>query len=178
MERENDYKKFAELMASMAIAIDKDTSLERAEMYFRFLKDLEIEVIEKAFFYLIKTEKIPVFPTIGKIRSLIEEEDEERIGYEAYAAWSKACQLVWDHGSNDLPIGNHLLDEAIRIAFGGWKHFGDTNPQYEGPDRRHFIDCYKGIARREKLNLLKPAEIKKELMENREKLSKVKNESR
>jgi len=174
MDREKDRKRFAELMAAMAIAVDKDVSIERVEMYFRFLQNFEIDVLEGAFHQLIKTEKIPVFPTIGKIRSLIEGEDEERIDYEANAAWSEACKLAWDQGE---PTGDYLLDEAVRIAFGSWKHFGDTNPQYESADRKHFINCYKGMARKAEYRLLRPTELRKQLMENREKLSKVKDKS-
>ena len=177
MDREKDRKRFAELMAAMAIAVDKDVSIERVEMYFRFLQNFEIDVLEGAFHQLIKTEKIPVFPTIGKIRSLIEGEDEERIDYEANAAWSEACKLVWDQGDKGEPTGDYLLDQAVRIAFGSWKHFGDTDPDYEGADRRHFINCYKGIARRSGPGLLRPTELRKQLMENREKLSKVKDKS-
>lgn len=175
MEKEKDYKKFAELMVSMAIAIDKDTSIERVEMYFRFLKDLKIETLEKAFYHIIKTEKFPVFPTIGKIRWLIEGDEDEIIEAEANEAWGEACQLVWDLGDTNEPSENHILDESVRVAFGSWKHFGETNPQYEGSDRRHFINCYKGVAKRDKFRL-QPAQLRKELMENREKLNEIKKE--
>ncbi|MBE9573585.1 MAG: hypothetical protein IMF20_00460 [Proteobacteria bacterium] len=174
MEKKNDFKEFTELMVSLSIATGKDVSVERAEMYFKFLQDFEIDVLEKTFHHLIKTEKFPTFPTIGKIRSLIEGEEGEMIDYEANAAWSEACKLAWEHGETGRPTGDYLLDEAIRVAFGGWKYFGETDPQFEGGDRKHFINCYKGVAKREKYELLKPANIRKQLMENRKKMDTMK----
>jgi len=177
MEKEKDYKKFAELMATMAIAMDKDVSIERAEIYFRVLKEFDIDTIEKAFYHLIKTEKIPTFPTIGKIRWLIEGEEDELIEADALEAWSEACKLVWSLGDSGNNSGVSMLDEAVRIAFGGWKHFGDTNPQYEGADRKHFINVYKSVARKAKRLSLQAPEIRKRLEENREKMEKITKES-
>ena len=177
MERAKDSRRFAELMVNLAIAIGKDVSDERVELYFNHLQEFDIKTLERAFHHLIRTEKIPAFPTIGKIRFLIEGDEDEKAEGDALLAWGKACELVWNHGDSGEPTGDDLLDEAVRIAFGGWKYFGDTNPQYEGADRRHFINVYKSIAKRVKRLKPRQAELRKQLMENREKLSKVKDKS-
>jgi len=170
----NDKNSFAELMAALSLSTSKEVSKEKIDLYFNFLKDLSIKDIKMAIENIVRTDQYSAFPTIGKIRSFIEGEDEEKLEHEANAAWSKVCKLAWNVCDEWEKSGDYMLDESIRIAFGSWKHFGETDPNFEGPDRKHFLSCYKGIARREKRNQLQSGDIKKELIENRKKLIKSK----
>lgn len=157
----NEMVKFANIMAILVIATDKEPSKERTALYFDYLKDLEINDIANAVNYIIKTETYPTFPTIGKIRSLIEGEVEDKIEGEALAAWARACKLAWDHGDTGEPTGDKMLDEAVRVAFGGWKDFGERDPSFDMADRKHFLSCYRSVARRDKIGMLDRGEIEK-----------------
>jgi len=172
MEKKKDFERFSKLMRGMEIAMGKETSRDRVELYFKLLEDMDIETLEKVFIEIIKTEKYPTIPTIGKIRSIIEGEREDILEDEANVAWQQACKLVWHLGADGGQSGDHILDEAVQLAFGGWRQFGKTDKNYETGDRKHFMNCYKGIINREKREALKPADIRKQLKENREKLDK------
>ena len=173
MERSKHYKKFAELMYALSIAVDKDPSVKRTEMYYRYLEDLDIKDLSNAVNEIIKTEKIPVFPTIGKIRSMIEIEKDEDLEIKASEAWRKACKLVWDHGESGRPTGNYLLDESVRLAFGGWKAFGDTDPKYDGVDRQRFMKCYTSVIKRDDKKMLQESQIKKKLQKVRKDIKEI-----
>jgi len=155
-----DRERFAKAMALMAIAIDREPSAERTEVYWRFLKDLHIEEIERAIEHIIKNKKIPTFPTLGEIRSLIVQEEDERLDLDAHMAWREACSAVF---AGNYITDDSTLDRTIQLAFGSWSSFGKTSEKDEPYDRRHFIHVYKLVARQERRELIAGMEIKAEL---------------
>lgn len=173
MESTKDFKRFAELMSLLSAAMGVDVSTERMDIYFQFLNDFEINEIARAVYHLIKTEKFPTFPTIGKIRTLIEGDAREAMELEANASWAKVCKLYINrvYVEGDIRDGiitekrkEDIFDEVIKIAFGDWEHFGAVNkPLDEVANRRHLINCYRGIARKEAYKLIKPTETRKQL---------------
>ena len=153
-----DRKRFAEAMALMAIAIDREPSAERTEVYWRFLKDLPIQQIERAIQHIIKNKKIPTFPTLGEIRTLIVQEEDERLDLDAHLAWREACRKSF---SSDYSIDDETtLGKTIQLAFGSWGNFGKTSEKDDPFDRRHFIHVYKLVAKQEHRELLAGLEIK------------------
>ena len=86
MIREKDYMRFAGLMAMIgeSVAPFKQPPDERIEMYFRVLKDLEIEDIEKAAANHLRFNKW--FPAIPELRG----ESDELLNAKA----QKDCDLV------------------------------------------------------------------------------------
>ena len=64
---------------------------------------------------------------------------------------------------------NPLIQETIRLCFGGWEFFADTDPKNETWDRKQFLEIYKKLfqaGQRDKL--LSAAQLIKELKGNRE----------
>lgn len=141
---QNGIKTFAMWMGILGTAFGgKGLTKSQMDIYFEFLSDLDIEVMAKAARKIIETRKYPTFPTVAEIREAALGSDAE-VEDEALAAWSIATRLV----SAGLRPKDDRLDEAIKLAFGSWDRFGQTDPAMEAADRNHFIRCFKAIDRR------------------------------
>lgn len=154
-----DEQAFATFMAMLGTAFERgDLTTTKIEMYFDFLSDLDIRAIEKATREIIRFRKYPTFPTIAEIREAALGSDAEAED-EALIAWGKATRLI----SAGRRADDERINEAIVLAFGSWDRFGETNPEMEASDRKHFIACYKVAARkrREHLALNGGVEVKR-----------------
>lgn len=132
---------FAKLMGLMALALDREPSAERTQIYWRYLKEYETKDLERAFDYIIKTRKFNDFPTIGAIRSVIEGEEDERLQLEAMMAWEQACKTII---RSEYKHDDELINRAVRLAFGSWREFGMSD---DVQGRRKFMECYKLLAK-------------------------------
>lgn len=143
MPEKNDAYRFATLMAVLGTAFGEGGMPKaRAEIYHEHLGDIPLNDLERAVATIIKTRKYSSIPTIAEIREAALGRDDE-IETGALEAWGKACYAV-ERGfySNDP-----LITEAVRVAFGGWEKFGQTDPENGVADRAHFIRVFKGLAR-------------------------------
>lgn len=141
----DDKKKFAILMAMLGTAFgEKGISPDRIEIYWAHLNDIPVDTIAVAVKRIIKTRKFSSIPTIAEIREAALGRDED-IETAALLAWGQACRAV-ERGKD--VAGDAVVDEAVRVAFGGWAAFGQTDPEQAMADRAHFLRVFKGIARR------------------------------
>jgi len=140
----DDFAKFTKIMKALqnVFTPEKAVSKERAEIYFEFLKDLSINEIEKACCQVLKTKKIPTFPTIGEIRERVESSIEDR----AIEAWHVANRNLNIYDS--VCFNDHVIHSVIENEFGGWEKFCNLTWENESWDRRRFIQAYMIYARR------------------------------
>jgi hypothetical protein len=155
-----DRERFARALALMAIALDREPSAERVEVYWKYLRDLGIEEIERAINHLIKNRKYDRFPTIGEIRSLIVQEEDERLELEAHLAWKNANEIVF---AGRYETDDPVLDRTILTLYGSWANFGRSSEFNEVADRREFLKIYKLLARQEYRLLEAKVKIAREL---------------
>ena len=163
--KESDKKEFAKLMALMEeiFTPTHPVSIEKVQIYFEHLKEYPIEKIRYAVHKIVDTKKISTFPLIAELKETMGCADELNIELEAAEAWSEACDIAFKatRFSSD-PI----LNETIRIAFGGWERFGQSELRNETFDRRHFLDCYRNVSSK----MLLERDMLKELDETRKKI--------
>ena len=140
-----DKKKFAILMAMLGTAFgEKGIMPERIDIYWAHLLDIPVDTVAQAVQTIIKTRRYSSIPTIAEIRDAALGRDED-IETTALEAWGKASQAV----SRGFYLRDEsAIDEAVRVAFGGWQKFGETDPENEMADRAHFIRVFKGLARK------------------------------
>lgn len=174
MEREKDFLEFGKIMVLLSEAFGKSPSRNMAELYFRYLEDLSIKEVRIAADKLIKEQVISVFPTVASIRKAIGKDEEEETEMEALKAWNTACEFVrrYDPNYPTEHVDQHL-NQIINVAFGGWYKFSETDPDSEAFDRKHFIETYKMLDKREEL-LLDEKSVLKELLETRKKIRELK----
>lgn len=161
----SDYKEFAKLMAVMQeiFTPDKPVSKEKVQIYFDLLREYPIERIKYGVHKIIETKKISTFPLPAEIKEAMGYSDDLNIELEAAEAWSKACDIAFmATRDSDDPI----LNETIRISFGGWERFGQSELRNETFDRAHFLRCYKNISSK----MLMEKDMLKELDETRKKI--------
>lgn len=145
----NDKPAFAQVMALLqeVFVPDKPISKEKVRLYFEILLPHEIGDVCRAAEKIIKTKRYATFPLPAEFREALGEgTDEGKLEIRALAAWEYACAR---YDGRQGGVDDPLLDEAIRIAFGGWARFGQTDPDREAIDRKHFLDCFKALAERE-----------------------------
>lgn len=136
-----DHKRFIGALALLSLLPGLvDLNEQQIELYFRFLKDLAIEDVEKAIYEIIKRKKITTFPLIGEIREKVELDLNSEVDGAAFTAWSKASHLC---ESSSYPSKDMLIEDTIKMAFGSWKKFGQMDTFDEVRDRQHFIKCYR-----------------------------------
>jgi hypothetical protein len=83
-------------------------------------------------------------PTIAEIREAALGRDDD-IEMAALEAWGRASRAV----SRGLYLSDDpVINEAVRVAFGGWAKFGETDPDNDMADRAHFLRVFKGLARK------------------------------
>jgi len=148
-------------------------SKDKTTLYFEHLKAHPIEDIISACEQILRTKTISTFPLPAEIESRLKLSEEENMDFRALEAWGKACDLIV---LGTRSTGDEILDETIRIAFGGWEKFGQTDPEQESFDRRHFIDCYKVVQKRMTQygrQLDERKSILKELLMTKEKIKKL-----
>jgi hypothetical protein len=141
---------FATYMAMLGTAFDKGAlSTEKIDLYYSYLRDLNLRAIGQGVERLIRTRKYPSFPTVAEIREAalggdVEAEDD------ALIAWGEANKLCPKLAFFKADSGNPVLDEAVTTAFGSWERMGNLGMETEVADRAHFIKCYKAVLRRRK----------------------------
>lgn len=163
----DDKPAFARMMALLqeVFVPDKPISKEKVRLYFELLSSHAIDDVCKAAEKIIKTKRYATFPLPAEFsEALGEGTDEGKLEIRALAAWECACSRF---DFRQCGADDPLLNEAIRITFGGWERFGQTNPDREAIDRKHFLECFKALAEKEE-----PPEIctsmLKQLSANRE----------
>jgi len=140
----DDKKKFAILMALLGTAFgEKGIAPERIDVYWEHLRDIPIDEVNRAVKTIIKTRRYSSIPTIAEIRDAALGTDDA-IETAALEAWGRASRAV----SRGLYLRDDCaINEAVRVAFGGWEKFGETDIDNEMADRAHFIRVFKGLAR-------------------------------
>ena len=138
-------RKFAILMAHLGVALgDKGMPKNRIDTYWEYLKDIPIDNLARAITNIIKARKYPTMPTIAEIREAALGRDED-IEMAALEAWGRASRAV----ERGLYLRDDaVIDEAVRVAFGGWERFGEAGIDNEMADRAHFLRVFKGLARK------------------------------
>lgn len=152
MPERNDRLAFASLIAALGTAFgEAGMPKARAEIYYEYLKDIPVERLKCAVDAIIRSRKYSSIPTIAEIREAALGRDDE-IEIAALRAWTDAKNEIafgyrYENGNAVYGGKDAKLDEAIRIAFGGWHSFGQTDPENDVADRAHFIKVFKGLAR-------------------------------
>lgn len=169
----DDFDKFGVFMSILqeTFSPDKPISRERTKVYFDVLADIPIENIELAVKELMKVKKYPIFPLPKEIREAAGFVDEDNLDLKALVAFREACSFAYTYGQKEArpEHDNPIIEETIRLCFGGWEYFQDTDPKNETWDRKNFVEVYKNLAQVSKRDkLLSAAKIMKQLKENRE----------
>jgi hypothetical protein len=140
-EKEKD---FALLMAMLATVFEKDgISKQRIEIYYSCLGNIPYPLLTAGVNHIINTRRFSSMPTPAEIREAalgISAEELERLAMDAWGRANRALLQIGGEGRND-PI----LNEAIKMAFGGWERFGNLDPGDEPWDRLHFLRCYQSL---------------------------------
>jgi hypothetical protein len=158
--------KFARFIAVLGTAFEKGgLSKGKIEVYYHYLQDLTEKQLKKAVDKIILSRRYQSMPTIAEIRQAALDLLSEDIEVEALDAWPRATIELESVQRGDKPK-DPVVAEAVRIAFGGWKAFGETDTTYEARDRARFIEGYKIAASR----MVGERETMKELDENRKML--------
>jgi len=175
MERKKDFIEFGKIMIILSEAFGKSPSSKMVELYFQYLKDLSIEEIKEAADRVIKEQLVSVFPTIASIRKAIGKDEKEEAEFKALEAWNEACDFVRGFDpSYPTKHNDPFLNRVIELTFGGWYKFSETDPDAESFDRKHFIETYKSIDKREGELLLDEKSVLKELLETRKRIRELK----
>jgi len=150
----------------------KPISKEKIAIYFDILSSYSFSDICSVADTIMRTKKISTFPLPFEFLTLLGEGNrEDKNEIRALRAWNEACSIIHSGSRSD----DGIINEAIRVAFGGWERFGETDPKSEAFDRKHFIECFKSLLR---TDFRKPEEIEttllKQLAETREKIKKLK----
>ena len=142
---ENDTaRKFAVYMAVLGTAFGENGMPKaRAEIYYEHLKDIPIDLIGEAVGRIVKTRKYSSIPTIAEIREAALGRDED-IEMAALEAWGQASRAV---ERSAYPLQDEAINEAVRVAFGGWEKFGQTDAEDGMADRAHFLKVFRSLAR-------------------------------
>lgn len=138
----DDKKKFSVYMALLGTAFgDKGISPERIDVYYEHLRDIPVDLLGRAVQTILKTRKFSSVPTIAEIREAAFGREDE-IEAAAVKAWGEACHSV-ERGQY---LADSIVGEAVRVSFGGWEQFGQTDPENGVADRAHFIRVFKSLA--------------------------------
>ena len=87
MDRKNDFKEFAGMMATMAEALPgSKLSPEKIEIFFQALQDMDLETIKQRMLDHLRYNKF--FPTVAEIRN----EDPELNAQEDYKLIERLCR--------------------------------------------------------------------------------------
>lgn len=140
MNRKHDHRAFLTLMLILQTLFDKESvSEQKLDLYFEYLSDLSLSEIKQAVDAIVSTRRYSTFPSIAEIRESALGLRDAQVDEAALAAWNWAnAALVAGRPVTDDPV----LCEAIRLAFGGWGGFGETEPNNDFVKKR-FLDCYK-----------------------------------
>ncbi len=179
----SDLKQFGVFMSILqeTFSPDKPISKERTKIYFDILSDIPIESIELSVKQLMKTKKYPIFPLPKEIREAAGFFEDSNLELKSLEAFRLACDFAYTFGQSKL-LDKHedpLIEETIRLCFGGWRPFQNTDPQNENWDRKNFVEIYTKLSllnQRDKL--LSEAKIMKELRENREKIKTLEEKNK
>lgn len=167
-----DLKEFGIFMSVLqeTFSPDKPISDKKTEIYFEILSDIPIENIELGFKNLMKTKKYPIFPLPKEIREAAGFGEIDDLELKALEAFREACDFAYTYGQSGLKKIHEspLIEEAIRLCFGGWTYFQDTDPKNENWDRKNFVEVYTKLFQVNKRDkLLSEAEILRQLKDNR-----------
>lgn len=145
---ESDKTKFAQSMALLqeVFVRGKPISRQLVEVYFDILKRYDIGKILYSVDQIIKSKKFSTFPLPAEFLEVLDGKKDESIKLRAIQSWQHACSRYDSRDGGKDEKKDPLLDEAIRVAFGGWKQFGQTNPDYEVNDRKHFLQVFESLA--------------------------------
>ncbi len=171
----DDFDKFGVLLSILqeTFSPDKPISKERTKIYFEIFSDIPIENMELGIKELMNTKIYPNFPLPSEIRKAAGFDREDDLEVKALEAFREACDFVYTYGqsSSESQHENALTEEAVRLCFGGWENFKETDPKNENWDRKNFVDVYKRLFQsRKREKLLSTAELMKQLEENRKEI--------
>ena len=163
-------KEFAQIVAYVATAIDKELPKDRIAVYFDLLGDLPFEVLISAAKKVVLEHPWATFPSAAELRQAASETMRGKVTDLSPAeAWEIAWRVAgktdpesegsFSRATKDVPA---IIVEAIK-AYG-------VNSLCYGKEpvavvRRQFIEIYQQIAAREKRAALLPAKLKKTIEE-------------
>jgi len=140
MIREREYQQFLTLMLILQTIFDRDAvSEQKLDLYFEYLSDLSLTELKRGVDAIVSTRRH--FPTVAEIREAALGLQGERVESAALDAWHRA-NIALIAGR---PVDDPALNEAVRLAFGGWGGFGQAEPNNEFVKKR-FIECYRTAA--------------------------------
>ena len=133
-------RKFGLLIAQLRATFTRnEMTPEQVSVYYAYLKNTPEIDLTQAVQRIIETKVSPIFPTIAEIKLIAEKKSKDEIKLDAMEAWGKAERYLISGNREDL-----VLNEIIRVAFGGWKGFGMTDPENDF-DRHRFMEAYQII---------------------------------
>jgi len=142
MNRKHDHRAFLTLMLILQTLFDKESvSEQKLDLYFEYLSDLSLSEIKQAVDAIVSTRRYSTFPSIAEIRESALGLRDAQVDEAALAAWNRA-NIALIAGR---PVDDPALNEAVRLAFGGWGGFGQAEPNNEFVKKR-FVECYRTAA--------------------------------
>jgi len=142
MIREREYQHFLTLMLILQTIFDRDAvSEQKLELYYEYLSDLSLVEMKRGVDAIVSTRRYTSFPTVAEIREAALGITDDRVESAALDAWHRA-NIALIAGR---PVDDPALNEAVRLAFGGWGGFGQAEPNNEFVKKR-FVECYRTAA--------------------------------
>ena len=137
--REEDKKKFAVILGSIAESAGKNISKNRMKTYFEALKGFSIEQIEEAGYKLLL--ETDFFPTIRMFRDAIIGDIETN----AEIAYNKLIKARREEGSYKTVIFDDPIIHRIIDVLGGWIRVCEMNYEDEKftAFKKNFLEMYK-----------------------------------
>ncbi len=148
----NDFEKFARLMATLAETFGNTSpSEQKIEIYYRALSDLTIEQVDAAVINLVKTRTITsTLPVPAEIRDVLGAGKGD-----ALLALKKAENAVERHGSYTSVVFDDPVIHMVIASMGGWPKF--CCPSAYGDDQqwqwkqKEFMSLYEAFSKNPKV---------------------------
>jgi hypothetical protein len=134
-----DRARFAELLLALGETFDETMSDMRAEIYFRALMDLPLDVVERAIVDAARYSKF--FPKPAELRTLIAGDPADL----AELAWIRLVREVRRVGYWGTPrFEDPSIELAVKELFGGWRALCERLPA-DGPEFLGWAKQFKAI---------------------------------
>jgi hypothetical protein len=141
-----DKQRFAQSMAIMGEAFQKQPTDPMIDVYWRILQDMSIDEFEAATLKLINTRTITgTFPLVAEIRAAISTDIP--LESKAAIAWDKFIYAVRNHAPYDSVAFDDPIISHIITNWGGWPDMGDWPEDETHFRRREFQKLYEAYVK-------------------------------